>query len=77
MKREKRLSPAERQAYLEGLKRYKKRGIPIYIDDRICDETEWNRIFEIQEDGRFYMGDYVGAAEGHLQEIRFDRVYNK
>lgn len=72
-----RLSPQERQVYLEGLKRYKNRGIPIYIDNIQCDEQDWEQIFEVQEDGRFYMGDYVGASEGHLKEIRFDKVYNQ
>ena len=27
------------------------------------------------EDGAFYMGDYVGAEQGCLKEIRFDKVY--
>lgn len=65
----------QQQAYLEGLKRYHDRGIPIYIDGRPCPEDEWHKIFEVREDGGFYMGDYVGADEGRLREIRFDRVY--
>lgn len=32
-------------------------------------------LFEMGEDGFFYMGDYVGSEDGHLEEIRFDKVY--
>ena len=34
------------------------------------------KIFEIQDDGSFYMSDYVGAETGNLTEIRFDKVKN-
>lgn len=64
-----------RKDYLEGLRRFKKRGIPILIDGKICREAEWNRIFEVGEDGGFYMGDYVCSDKGGLKEIRFDKVY--
>lgn len=67
----------QRVRYLDGLKRYKERGIPIYIDGKPSAEQEWSRIFEICEDGSFYMGDYIGADQGKLMEIRFDRVYYK
>ncbi len=63
------------KTYLDGLKRYKDRGIPIIIDGEECPETDWGRIFEMGEDGGFYMGDYVGADQGCLKEIRFDKVY--
>ena len=65
----------KQQAYLEGLKRYHDKGIPIYIDGRPSTEDEWYKIFEVRDDGGFYMGDYVGADEGCVREIRFDRVY--
>ena len=65
----------QERIYLEGLKRYSDRGIPIYIDGKRSTEADWHKIFEIHEDGGFYMGDYVGADEGCLREIRFDRVY--
>ena len=35
-----------RKDYLEGLRRFQKRGIPILIDGKICREADWNRIFE-------------------------------
>ena len=63
------------RVYLDGLKRYKNRGVHILVDGVECPETEWERIFEISEDGGFYMGDYVGADQGCLSEIRFDKVY--
>ena len=64
-----------RQQYLEGLHRYEARGIPVYIDGEIPGEEDWGKIFQVNEDGSFYMCDYVGASEGNLREIRFDRVY--
>ncbi len=76
MKGKRQLNDQERQAYLDGLKRYHQKGIPIYIDDEEMKETEWGKIFEIQDDGSFYMSDYVGAETGNLTEIRFDKVKN-
>ena len=76
MKGKRQLNDQERQAYLDGLKRYHQKGIPIYIDDEEMKETEWGKIFEIQDDGSFYMSDYVGAETGNLTEIRFDTVKN-
>lgn len=63
------------RTYLDGLRRYKNKGVRITIDGVECPETEWGRIFELGEDGGFYMGDYVGAEQGCLKEIRFDKVY--
>ncbi len=65
----------ERKQYLDGLKRYRERGIPIYMDGQISNPKDWERLFEVREDGMFYMGDYVQADAGGLKEIRFDKVY--
>lgn len=65
----------EQKRYIEGLKHYQEKGIPIYIDGELAVDDLWNKIFEVREDGSFYMGDYVGADEGKLTEIRFDKVY--
>ena len=75
--RKKQLDEKARKVYLEGLKKYEDKGIPLYIDDEPAKAKDLERIFEIQEDGSFYMGDYVGADSGKLKEIRFDKVYNK
>lgn len=67
-----------RQSYLDGLRRYQEKGIPIVIDGKVCDETEWEKIFMVQEDG-FYMADYyMEEEEGgqKLLQIRFDKVYH-
>ena len=45
------------------------------MDGQISNPKDWERLFEIREDGMFYMGDYVQADAGELKEIRFDRVY--
>lgn len=65
----------ERKQYLGGLSRYAERGIPVYMDGKLSGEEDWERLFEVREDGMFYMGDYVQAEGGGLKEIRFDRVY--
>ena len=70
------IDKAEQQKiYLEGLKKYNERGIPIYIDGVECSPEEYYKIFEVKEEGAFYMGDYIGADMGKLTEIRFDKVY--
>lgn len=68
-------SDEEMERYLNGLKRYTEKGIPIYMDGKISGQREWERLFEVREDGMFYMGDYVQAESGGLKEIRFDKVY--
>ena len=74
MKSKKRNEDARhRKDYLDGLKRFKKRGIPIIIDGKECREADWTRIFDVGEDGAFYMGDYVCSDKGGLKEIRLIR----
>ena len=43
--------------------------------EKITWEADWTRIFDVGEDGAFYMGDYVCSDKGGLKEIRFDKVY--
>lgn len=71
-----RMEQHNQNVYLEGLKRYHDKGVRIVIDGEEAPTEDWERIFEVGEDGGFYMGDYIGAAEGMLTEIRFDKVYN-
>ena len=68
-------SVEEMTRYLNGLKRYTEKGIPIYMDGKLSGQREWEKLFEVREDGMFYMGDYVQAEGGGLKEIRFDKVY--
>lgn len=66
----------ERYAYVEQLKEYQNKGVPIYIDGReATGEKDWYKIFEVREDGAVYMADYVNTDSGHLAEIHFDLVY--
>ncbi|MGI6054006.1 MAG: hypothetical protein ACOYA8_03985 [Clostridium sp.] len=65
----------QQKVFVEGLLRYRSKGIPILIDGKECRPEEYGKIFEFREDGSFYMGDYVGADTGMLTEIHFDRVY--
>ena len=73
----KRYLAEEQKKYINGLKRYESRGIPIYIDGEMPNDSDWEKIFQIQQDGSFYMCDYVGAGDGKLKEIHFDLVYNR
>ena len=38
MDRKKRLNPESRRAYLEGLRKYREKGVPILIDGKEADE---------------------------------------
>lgn len=73
--KEKEQKEKERE-YIRGLKRYEQKGIPVYIDGEKPGEQDWEKIFQIQEDGGFYMSDFIGLEDGKLREIRFDKVYN-
>lgn len=61
--------------YINGLIRYMEKGIPVYMDGRLSEPEDWEKLFEVREDGMFYMGDYVQTETGELKEIRFDCVY--
>ena len=61
--------------YLDGLRRFRDKGVSVLVDGMECLEEEWSRIFETGEDGGFYMGDFICSEQGSLKEIRFDRVY--
>lgn len=54
------------QSYVEGLKRYQERGIRVLIDGEDANEATWCKLFEVREDGSFYMGDYI------LEDIPMD-----
>lgn len=78
MEQRMRLEEKSRKTYVEGLQKYQDRGIPIYINGQTAGEADWEQIFEVREDGSFYMGDYILEEEGDgrkLKEIRFDKVY--
>ena len=47
------------ESYLKGLRKYEERGIPILIDGKEAESSEWQKLFQVCEDGSFYMGDYV------------------
>ncbi len=79
MEQKRRLEEKTRKTYVEGLQKYQDRGIPIFIDGQEAKEADWEQIFEVHEDGSFYMGDYILEDEEgdgrKLKEIRFDKVY--
>lgn len=65
----------EKERFLNGLKRYPQKGVPVYIDNEIPGPEDWEKLVTVREDNLFYMGDYVQADSGGLKEIRFDKVY--
>lgn len=81
MTKDKRIEEMERRKreqqkiFLDGLERYRRKGISILIDGKECPPEDFGKLFECRADGSFYMGDYIGADTGMLTEIRFDRVY--
>ena len=48
-------SVEEMTRYLNGLKRYTEKGIPIYMDGKLSGQREWEKLFEVREDGMFYI----------------------
>lgn len=67
----------EQRRYLDGLKRYKDKGVQIFVDNEPASSKDLEKLIQVHEDGMFYMGDYIQTDTGELKEIRFDKVYNK
>lgn len=68
----------EKEKFVEGMKKYPDKGIPVYIDDKIPKEQrDWDKLIMVREDRRFYMADFVTDDRGELCQIRFDAVYHK
>ena len=72
------------QIYVEGLKRYQKRGIRVLIDGKDACEETWGKQVEVREDGSFYMGDYIledipqeNTAKGEVNEEEEDYMKAK
>ena len=72
------------QIYVEGLKRYQKRGIRVLIDGKDACEDTWGTLFEVRADGSFYMGDYIledipqeNTAKGEVNEEEEDYMKAK
>lgn len=45
------------------MRKYLERGIPILVDGKEVQAGQLSRILEVQEDGSFYMGDYIWEQE--------------
>lgn len=52
-----------KKVFLDGMKKYLERGIPILVDGKEVRAGQLSRILEVQEDGSFYMGDYIWEQE--------------
>ncbi len=58
----------ERRKVIDGMKRYQEMGIPVYIDDKIPEEDDWEKIIAIRSDHRFYQADYI-MEEVEVEEL--------
>ncbi len=66
---------AEKERFINGLKRYPEMGVQVYIDGKPAGPMDWEKLTMLREDNRFYMGDFIQDESG-LREIRFDMVYH-
>ena len=74
----------EIERYVDGLKRFQEKGVALYVDGFPAEPEDCAVIFNVREDGMFYMGDYIetpgetdeGEQELKLTEIHFDKVYH-
>ena len=66
---------AEKERFIDGLKRYPEKGVQVYIDGKPAGPFDWEKLTMLREDNRFYMGDFIQDESG-LREIRFDMVYH-
>ncbi|MBO5485451.1 MAG: hypothetical protein J5988_00770, partial [Eubacterium sp.] len=53
------LAKVEKEKFLNGLKRYPEKGVPVYIDNKEAGPEDWEKLTMFREDNRFYMGDFV------------------
>lgn len=63
MRKRLRWNTRAREQYLDGMRRYQKQGVRILIDGEAATAATWEKIFELREDGGFYMGDYIFEDE--------------
>lgn len=66
----------QKELYLNGIRKFRNRGIRILFDGKEIQENEWKDLFLTSENGGFYRCDYHKGTDGCLAEIHFDWVYN-
>ena len=64
----KRMNPRTRGVFLDGLRRYRERGVRVLLDGKEVEIDDLEVIFDEQPDGSFYMGDYVLEDEHTMHE---------
>ncbi len=74
----------DKHVYIEGLKKFQEKGVRIYVEEKEANDRELEAIVTVNEDGSFYMGDYIieeekiGNVETRvLKEIRFNKICNR
>ena len=67
----------EKRRYLDGIRRYQSVGVTVLVDRKRAGSRRAGADCGSQEDGAFYMGDYITDETGKLVEIHFDKVYHR
>lgn len=68
-------SRRRQQAFIKILKEYQEQGGRILMDGAEASQSDWERIFQMGEDGGCYMGDFTGITSGEVDEIHFNKAY--
>ena len=79
MRKKYKLYGKNRKVFLDGLQRYRDRGVVIRVDGKEAEPPELMKILEEQPDGSFYMGDYIvedmaGLGEKREQEMEERKI---
>jgi hypothetical protein len=67
------MSEKNKQVFLDGLKKYQRRGIPVLIDGKRADSKALEKLFEQDEQG-FYMGDYILEETGKTESRELSAI---
>ena len=68
------LTPKDRQVWLDGLKKYHRRGIAIRVDGSVWQEDSFDLLINQPEDSFFYLAHIVeDETTGNLRELRFTK----
>lgn len=69
------LSDKNVKIYLDGLERFKNKGVHIYVDGKSSSsKEEWYKVLMVCDSSTYYMADFIDDYEGNLKEIRFNKI---
>ena len=69
------LSEKDTRVYLEGLERFKNKGVNIYVDGVYSSsKIEWSKVLKVCDSTTYYIADLIDDYEGNLKEIIFNKI---